>query len=181
MFTVENFYDGNPTHQLAQELSGGAFGCGLPSSDDLSAQPDVAALFRELLGKGTIKTNKNEENEAIQICHYSGWIHPDQDKGATCYAFPSPLHAMCVSWRLSPTDEMPRFDCLRDLALDVISKFKPSQLRLPICRVGPRSTDKPPEAEYQDEFYRSLFSVTLGTFVSPLNLFLQGGHLLQVA
>ena len=63
---------------------------------------------------------------------------------------------------------MPGFACFFNLAVDVISKFKPSQLKSPIRRVGPRSMDKLPEAQYQDEFYRSM-----GTFVSPLSLRLQ--------
>ena len=168
---MENFYDENPIHQLAQSLSGGAFGRGLPRSNDLSSHPDVAALFRELLREGTMEAKSEEaenENEAIRMCHSSGWIHSDQDKGATRYAFPSPLHAACVSWRLSPTNEMPNFTLLFDLTLDVISKFKPSQLRLPIRRVGHSSAENLPEAQYQDEFYRSLFSVTFGNVrVSP--------------
>ena len=164
---MKKFYDENPTHKLARGLSGGAFGRGLPSSDDLSSQPSVAALLRNLLGKGTIKTNEYE-NEAIRICHHSGWIHSDQDTGATYYAFPSPLHAVCVSWRLSPTSEMPGFTCLFDLIVAVISKFKPSQLESPIRRVGHGSTDRVPEVQYQDEFYRSLFSITDGNVrVSP--------------
>ena len=100
MFTVKNVYDENPTHKLARGLSGGAFGRGLPISDDLSSQPSVVTLLRDLIRKGAIKINEYEnenENEAIRICHHSGWIHPDQDEGATCYAFPSPLHVMCVS------------------------------------------------------------------------------------
>jgi len=57
---------------------------------------------------------------------------------------------------------MPNFTSPFDLALKTISEFKTSQLYLPICRVGARSTDKLPEAQYQDEFYRSVFSVTSG-------------------
>ena len=57
---------------------------------------------------------------------------------------------------------MPHLTSLFDLAFDAISKFKPSQLHLPIRRVSPRSTDKLPEAQYQDEFYRSVFSITFG-------------------
>jgi hypothetical protein len=177
VFTVENFYHENPTHQLARSFSGGAFGRGLPSPHDLSSHPDVAALLRELLRKGRIETKAEEfenEDEAVRMCHSSGWIHSDLsdlDKGATYYTFPSPLHAACVSWRLDPTNEMPKFTLLFDLTLEVISKFKPSQLRLPIHRVGhdTRSLDTPPEAQsYKDEFYRSLFSVTFGNVrVSP--------------
>lgn len=170
-FTVEAFHDENPTHKLVQDLAGGAFQRGLPKAKELSAQPDVAALFRNLLKTGAVDRNEdNDEDEAIRKCHRHGWIQANTtvDEEIVRYSFPSPLHAVCISWRLKPMNDMPDFTSLFDLALDAISKFKPSQLQLPICRVRPMSTDKLPEAQYQDEFYRSVFSVTFGNVrVSP--------------
>jgi len=157
------FFAENPTHNLVQALYGGAFGRGLPLDTELKDQPDVVALFRNLLKHGMVDRNENEDI-AIRKCHRHGWIHADQtaNKAITRYAFPSPLHTVCLSWRLEPTNNMSHLTSLFNLALDAISKFKPSQLHIPIRRVSPRSTDKPPEAQYQDEFYRSLFSVTFG-------------------
>jgi hypothetical protein len=161
LFTVEAFHAENPTHDLVRKLRGGAFGRGLPVATELEKQPDVVALFRDLLKDGVIY---RIEDAAIRKCHRHGWIHADQtaDKELTHYAFPSPLHAVCLSWRLEPTNDTPHLTSLYDLALDAISKFKPSQLHLPIRRVGHSSTDKLPEAQYQDEFYRSVFSITAG-------------------
>ena len=174
-FTVENFHSENPTHELVQRLySGGAFGRGLPTAETLSAMPDVVASFRDLLRTGVIKIASKElnVNEAVRKCHRQGWLHAYQtanEPGFTCYTFPSPLHTVCLSWRLVPTDNIPNFPTLFDMALKVISNFKPSQLQIPIRRAGiPTPVDKPPEAQYQDEFYRSLFSVTFGNVrVSP--------------
>ncbi|KAF8232682.1 hypothetical protein L208DRAFT_1360846 [Tricholoma matsutake] len=170
-FTVEAFHDENPTHALVQNLCRGAFERGLPMAKELSAQPDVAALFRNLLKNGAVDRNEdNDEDEATRKCHRHGWIHANLtvDPEIVRYSFPSPLHTVCISWRLKPTNDMPDFTSLFDLALDTISKFKPSQLWLPICRVRPMSMDKLPEAQYQDEFYRSVFSVTFGNVcVSP--------------
>ena len=91
--------------------------------------------------------------------------------------FPSPLHAVYVSWKLEPTNEMPQLTTLFDLVIDVISNFKPSQLHLPIRRVGSRSMDNLPEAQYQDEFYRSIFSVTSGNVcISPEFASATGAH-----
>lgn len=162
-FTVEAFHAENPTHNLVQTLRGGAFGRGLPTVKELEDQPDVVTLFRNLLKYGAVDGNEDEDT-AIRKCHRHGWIHADQavNETITHYAFPSPLHTVCLSWRLEPTSNMPHFTSLFDLALDAISKFKPSQLYLPIRRVSPRSTDKIPEAQYQDEFYRSVFSATFG-------------------
>jgi hypothetical protein len=144
-------------------LCGGAFERGLPEAHKISAQPDVVALFRNLLKYGVVDSN-GDEDEAIRKCHRHGWIHADQttNEAITCYVFPSPLHTMSLSWRLEPTNDMPHFTSLFDLALDAISKFKPSQLHIPIRRVSSRSMEKLPEAQYQDEFYRSVFFVTLG-------------------
>ncbi len=103
------FYDENPTHKLVRNLSGGAFGRGLPTDEELSAQPDVVAVFRKLLKNGTIVENDKNENEAkaIRKCHRHGWIHADEsaDEISTHYAFPSPLHSVCVSWSLPPTND----------------------------------------------------------------------------
>ena len=161
---METFHAENPIHILVGRLQGGAFERGLPKVSELSTQLDVAKLFRKLLKDGAIDINEGEEDEAIQKCHRHGWIHAyDVDGVITRYAFSSPLHALWLSWKLKSTnDMMPNFTSPFDLAIDVISKFKPSQLYLPIRRVGPTSTDEVSEAQYQDEFYRSLFSVTFG-------------------
>jgi len=179
---VEIFHDEYPTHKLVQELSGGgAFERGLPSADELLTQPDVVELFKDLLKNGMIDKRYKDEDEAIRKCHRHGWIQADESPnnlGFICYAFSSPLHSVCISRRLEPTNGMPNFTSLFDLALDVISKFKPSQLKLTIRHgVEPSSMDKPPEAQYQDEFYRSLFSVTSGNVrLSPEFASAKGAH-----
>jgi hypothetical protein len=62
---------------------------------------------------------------------------------------------------------MPHFISLFELFLETITKFKPSQLQLALCRVASESTH-PPEAQYQDEFYNSLLSATSGNVrISP--------------
>ncbi|KIL58917.1 hypothetical protein M378DRAFT_15182 [Amanita muscaria Koide BX008] len=163
-FTVEAFHAENPTHKLVQALAGGAFERGLPKVTELSAQPDVVALFRNLLKNGAIDINEYAADEAIRKCHRHGWIHADRttNEAITRYAFPSPLHTMGLSWRLEPTNDMPHFSSLFDLAIAAISEFKPSQLHIPLHRDSPRSTDKPSKPQYQDEFYRSVFSFTFG-------------------
>jgi hypothetical protein len=170
-FTVTAFCEENPMHILMGNLRGGAFGRGLPQDKELATQPAVVALFRKILRDGIVEET-GSTNEATSMCHRNGWIHsffPDQQyQTGILYAFASPLHAACLSWRLTPTNDIPNFDSILHLSLMVISAFKPSQLNLPIRRIGTQSTDTPPEAQYQDEFYRSLFLITHGNVrISP--------------
>ncbi|KAF8222780.1 hypothetical protein L208DRAFT_1412870, partial [Tricholoma matsutake] len=95
LFTVEAFHDETPTHALVQNLCHGAFERGLPMAKELSAQPDMAALFRNLLKNGVVDRNEdNDEDEATHKCHCHGWIHanPTVDLEIVRYSFPSPLH-----------------------------------------------------------------------------------------
>jgi len=116
-----------------------------------------------MLPNGYVKLNN--ETEDARSCHRRGWIYSYQDPQdalAIRYTFPSPLHRASVSWRLQPTDDMPSFDSLYALSVSTISKFKPSQLRVPIRRAGGQSSTSPPEAQYQQEFYRCVFEATFG-------------------
>jgi hypothetical protein len=166
--TVKAFHEENPIQSLMQRTYGEAFERGLPVNVHLLTQPDVVVLFRTLLRDGMIKSWK-DENEAIEKCHRHGWINSEEAKPPDRYAFvyyvlPSPFHAAYLSWRLQPTDDMPHFTTILDLSLTAISKLKPSQMHVPMFRVGAaaESTNLSPEAQYRDEFYRSLFSVTSG-------------------
>jgi hypothetical protein len=159
--TAEAFYEDNPIDLVMQSFDGGAFARGLPKHFEFSTQPDVEALFRKLLKDGMIQSRKDDD--AIHKRHRNGWTHASVDLSnpfVVCYVFPSPLHAACLSWRLEPTDCFPSFDTLLELSTAVISRFKPSQLYLPIRHVGSQSVKSVPEAQYQDGFYRSVFSVT---------------------
>ena len=63
--------------------------------------------------------------------------------------------------RVLETSAKPSFDSLCALFVSTISKFKSSRLRAPIRRPG-QSTEPPPEAQYQQEFYRCVLETTLG-------------------
>ncbi|KIL59210.1 hypothetical protein M378DRAFT_180929 [Amanita muscaria Koide BX008] len=92
---------------------------------DAEVSSDVVELFRNLLKYGAVDRDVKDEDDAIRKCHRYGWIHANQT----------------TKEAITP--------------LDAISKFKPSQLRLPIRSVS-------------DEFYRSIFAITCGNvFVSP--------------
>ena len=106
---------------------------------EIKDQPDVVALFRNLLKYGMIDGNKGED-EAIFKCHCHGWIHADQMQMRQWYIahFHLPSTAF-LSWRLETTNNMPHLTSLFNLALNAISKFKSSWLYLPIHCIGHRS------------------------------------------
>jgi hypothetical protein len=110
------------------------------------------------------------DKEAAAICHRNGWIHSYMDEEEKIhYTLSSPLHSVFISWLLKPSNDAPYYPSAFELCLAVISNFKPSQMHTPIRRVGATGAITPlPEAQYQDEFYRSLFSVTAGNVrISP--------------
>lgn len=155
------------TEDMIRSMSdGGPFGRGLPSASQLQ-NPKIAKIFRHLLRDGRVE--KEEGNEDLLSCHRKGWIYAEEDRaGLQSYSFPSSLHEVALSWRLQPTNDLPLFPSILALSFEVISKFKPSQLHVPKRRVGAESTVAVPEAQYQDEFYRSVFAVTRGNVrISP--------------
>lgn len=101
---------------------------------ELKEQPDMVALFHDVIYRN--------KDAAICKCHCHGWIHANQttDEVLRCYTFPFPLHTVCLSWRFESTNDMPYLTSVYDLALNTISKFKPSQLHFPIRHVSHSST-----------------------------------------
>jgi hypothetical protein len=85
-----------------------------------------------------------------------------------------------VSWILKPSDYLPIHVSRFNFCLAVISKFKPSQMHIPIRRAGtPSAISQLPEAQYQDEFYHSVFSVTAGNVrISPEFASARGAHMI---
>jgi hypothetical protein len=181
-FTLDDFHAENPTHILVNRLRDGAFGRGLPLEKELSADLNVAALFRTLIQNPFLEEGQVNQ-EAVDKCHRNGWIHAVQPNpsSSTYYTFASPLHSTFISWILAPTNDMPSYPSVVDLCTAVISKFKPSQMHIPERRVGSSfgTVDALPEAQYQDEFYRSLFKATAGNVrISPEFASARGAHVI---
>jgi len=170
VLTVDSFFGAFKLEYIINSLRG-AFTRGLPKSDQLSECPKVANMFRHLLAHGMV-TGNSKYAAAIQFCHGKGWIYAeeaDQPSGPQLYTFPSPLHHTALSWRLEPKNQLPSFVSPYALSLEVLKRFKHSQLNFPIRRVSRYNSNDPlPEAQYQDEFYRCLFAVTCGNVrISP--------------
>ena len=168
-FTIDAFNAENPSNSLIIRLQGGAFGRGLPLDTELSQNLNIASFLRTLIRDGVFE-GREAEQETAHTCHRNGWIHSYINaERMICYTFPSPLHSAHVSWLLKPSDDMPTYSTVFELCFKAISMFKPSQMHTPIRRVGAARTTNPlPEAQYQDEFYRSVFSATAGSVrISP--------------
>jgi len=141
---------------------GDAFRKGVPLITDIEV-PAVARVLSEVLHTGFVmETDFKDEDDkaALQQCFHKGWLHADEldDFGIlykTGYLFPSPLHRWFVEWTLWETFPDITFDAkdLLTFALDVISRFCPNNLTKN-HRVGPGCIQRPPKAQYQDEFYR---------------------------
>jgi hypothetical protein len=168
--TLDTYYENFSLHFIMSNLAG-AFTRDLPSSKKLSRRPDVSRVFRRLLEFGRV-TESIDDQTAIQYCHRNGWIYAEDvlglEPGPQSYMFSSPLHHAALSWRLQARDNLPQFESAYALSLQVLTNFKPSQIELPIRRVNSGSADLPPEAHYQDEYYRSLLAITYGNVrISP--------------
>ena len=121
----------------------------------------MAEIFKNLLKFGFIVDTGS--SNAVQDCHQHGWIYATAlTKGKMVYVLPSPLHRAYYEWKLLPSSTEYKFTTLLDMTIKVIQAFQPSQLSNPPRRVGISGAVRPPEAAYQDEFYRSIFTITKG-------------------
>ena len=151
LFTFESFW--------AKLAATGRWTRGLPDSE--LQEREVANMFRHLLQFGFIK--QRGSSATVQHCHKKGWIYSTiLTKNEVAYVLPSPLHRSYYEWRLLPSSITVPFATPLDLSISAIRAFQPSQLSDPPRRVGDAGAVRPPEAAYQDEFYRSIFNVTEG-------------------
>jgi len=142
-----------------------AFGRGLATREDL-CRTGVADIFRDLLVNESIDRN-SKYGGALEWCYKNGFIQSDAIEEQVYYILPSPLHEAYLSWRLMPSDVVIPHDTILDFAIAVILQFSPAQLLKPPRRMNGTPKDKPPEAQYQKEFYRGLFTLFGGAFGSP--------------
>lgn len=143
---------------------------GLPTNEDLK-KPSLSRFLSEVLPKKSISISDpitEEETQAIDVCFHNGWLHADnfaddQGKTYTGYTFASTLHALFMEWKLEESKPPPiQAKNLLELAREVIVEFYPPSLSTE-RRFGPGSIQRPPEAQYQDEFYRSCHVYSKGS------------------
>ncbi|KAG8986650.1 hypothetical protein FRB94_003146 [Tulasnella sp. JGI-2019a] len=167
--TTEDFFKQWPIFIFAQDIQTWSFARGLPMRSDLTA-PAQARVSRDLIANGSLIREIGNVEEELNQCFRRGWVHSEltSDEAHIQFAMASPLHASYVSWSLLESDTSLPYASVLDMAIAVIERFKPSQLALSLHRLGAAFARRPPEAQYQDEFYRAHFAVTTGTIrISP--------------
>ena len=145
---------------FSELTAGSGWARGLPGDDHLG-DPHVADIFRDMLQLGSIKGT--DSSHSVHYCHKEGWIYSaTANKGELVYVFPSPIHSLYFQWKLLPSSGPIPFTTPLELSIAVIRAFEPSRLSDLPRRVGDAGAVRPPEAAYQDEFYRSISKVTQG-------------------
>lgn len=135
----------------------------------------MAGMFRSLLKEGSLSIAGGRAlypDCPLSRSHIRGWTYSMLSNEGISYLMPSPIHHSFLSWILDPPEtNFSEFQGLTELVIDVVKQFKPSQVFLPIRRAGPQlqsDSARPPEAQYQDEFYRSIHTLSSGAVcISP--------------
>lgn len=147
------------------------FAKGLPPTQKLQ-DPSFVAVFEAVLCAGVVTKGDFTDagaKVALSQCFRGGWLHTDEINGSNSvgYCFPSRLHHWYVEWQLWGTSPCASFNATRllDFAVTVIRMFSPQVLATG-CKIGPGFTQRPPEAQYQDEFYRCCHRYSKGTLIS---------------
>jgi hypothetical protein len=150
--------------------SASIFARGLPPSHKLQ-DPNFVAVFEAVLYAGVVTEEdftRAGEKDAISQCFRKGWLHTDQVDGPNGfgYCFPSSLHHWYAEWKLWGTTPSTPFNMtkLLDFAVTVIRMFSPQALAT--RGIGPAFIQRPPETQYQDEFYRCCHRYSKGSLVA---------------
>ena len=123
----------------------------------------MTSVFWNLLQYGSIEDTG--KSDTLQSCHKNGWIFSSatgRGEDQPVYVLPSPLHRAYFEWKLLPSSTTLPFLTPFDVSIAAIKGFQPSRLSGSPRRVGDAGAYRPPEAVYQDEFYRSLLHLTRG-------------------
>ena len=108
-----------------------------------------------------------DNSSALQLCFRKGWLHTDYIDNKTKYFFSSSLHRWYIEWKLwGILDTTFCADDILDFVIDVISIFSPRMLSTTRRVSAAGQVQRPPEAQYQDEFYRCCHTRSNGSLVT---------------
>ena len=167
---MEIFHSQLPIRDFWARLQiGGIFRRGLPLPRELQ-KPFTARVLRKVLANNQVRDgelqNQNQKN-ALQMCFRNGWLHAAMDNDTPVYIFATPLHQGFIEHYLgnqpSNCTTIANMDLL-DLSIEVIRLFSPHQLSQ--RKLGASAVQRPPEAQFQDEFYRCFHKYTNGSLIS---------------
>ncbi|KAL5512666.1 hypothetical protein ACEPAG_2932 [Sanghuangporus baumii] len=145
-----------------------AFKRGLPTDRMLQDSGNYDALYTVVKNGKVLSSQVSEPlNKQLVECVRKGWLHSDKtDSDEDEFFFASHLHQRFVEWKLfsdrGPAAPLP--DRLLDYILKVLRLFNPEMLPgVRTIRAG--VTQKQPEAQYQDEFYRCAHEFSRGSLL----------------
>jgi len=110
----------------------------------------------------------DEDRKTLQVCFKMGWLHAAKDGEDTLYIFTTYLHQLFVEYFLGTRAEEPTAITDLDLptfVINVIKRFSSRSLSSPRM-IGPSNIQRPPEAQFQDEFYRYCHKYSNGFFIT---------------
>lgn len=155
----------NDNEKLLSHLQSQTFCRSLPGpSFTCPLHPSQRAVLHDVLKNRSIPFD--ERNEAMQFCVERGWVHTDLSlEGGPVCVFASPLHERFIEYIWGSYQPKPfpktRFPTIQALCIAVLRGF--SQAALGQTRDGRRigcsGYQRPPEAAFQDEFYRSFLDL----------------------
>ena len=175
-YTWSSFLKEVSPRELVERLENSAtrFARGFPPHTQLQ-DVSISRVFQAVLCKGYVTDSDfttDDEKRALMECFRNGWLHTDRlhvigRPNEVGYFFSSSLHHWYVEWKLLDTIPAILFDTpnIMDLVVDIIHMFSPRALSTKRS-IGPGYVQRPPEAQYQDEFYRCCHSVSKGSLVT---------------
>lgn len=171
-YSLETFQSQFPIWELWACLnSTRLFRSGLPTTDELRDEPDTARIFHAVLSNCYV-TKKMMDSPADELafdrCFKSGWLHATRDQEEDRYVFATSLHRWYIEYYLGEKLSDPtsiKDKTLYDFVIQVVQRFSRHQLSSP-RNVGASHTQRPPEAQFQDEFYRCSREYSKGSIVS---------------
>jgi len=132
--------------------------------------PAVTCVFSSVLRTGSVQDTDfttEDDSSALQLCFSKGWLHTDNIDNKTKYFFSSSLHCWYIEWKLwGFLDTTFHADNILDFVIDVISIFSPQMLSTTWRVSAAGHVQCPPEAQYQDEFYRCCHTHSNGSLVT---------------
>jgi hypothetical protein len=151
--------------------TGCTFRRGLPETQELQV-PNIAQVFRAVLCNHAVEEETFEDpnhRKALKDCWKNGWLHATMYQKKTMYIFTTPLHRWFVEYYLGVEAALNTTytggKTLFEFATNVIRKFSSLQLSSP-RRIGASNMQRPPEAQFQDEFYRCCHEHTKGSITT---------------
>jgi hypothetical protein len=162
--TLEEFRKRFADRQTALELVSNPRGLGLPLPGYLSRNVEVAAIFRRLLKNGGLLEHGLSQSDLLVLrwIHQRGWVYATTENDYyTVYVLATPVHSSYLSHLLEPPSMVHGYSNLLNFCIAVMKNIKPSRLFTPLRRIG-SSLDRSPEAQFEDEFYRSAHELTHG-------------------